>query len=197
MRSNILPPVAATPKFRATKMLVDRWSRSNVGSVRVVEALPEHWTAADLIWPPLRPPDDLNRHWRWDKIMFQKTERLAVLSSNGTLLALWCSGKQRPLSLPCGSCYRLDFFEIAPVLRGGGFGFFCFALAATRAVELACQGLVLAALPGLEHFYTTLGGSRGPIAGWKTPPELSPFHFSAETLAYLKESADEHREEAP
>lgn len=195
MSSNNLRLVAAGSKYRATKLLADRWSRHNVGTVRVVEALPEHWTAADSVWPPLRPLDDLNQHWRWEKIMFQKPERLAVLRATALCLRYGAPENRGRSRFPAGSCYRLDFFEIAPVLRGGDFGFFCFALAATRAVELGCQGLVLAALPGLERFYMALRGAKGPIAGWKTPAELIPFHFSAETLGYLKELADEHREE--
>jgi GNAT superfamily N-acetyltransferase len=180
----------------ATSRLIGRtWTFSDVGQVRLVDSDPDHWQEADREWAITRPPDSLNDHWRWKKLMFGKAERASILSATGGVLALWCSGAESPLALPSGDYYRLDLFEIAPQVRGRGFGVFVFSIIATRADELGCEGLVLGAMPGLERLYLSFGGRQELAFGWKTSSSLVPFLFDKKALTYLTELADDHLDE--
>jgi hypothetical protein len=163
--------------------------------VRLVDSEPEHWEEADRDWPETRPSKSLNTHWKWKKLMSGKFERASVLNEADEVLALWCSGAESPLALPSGDYYRLDVFEIAPRLRKGTFGVQAFALIATRAAELACAGLVLAALPGLEGVYSRYGGSQQLVFGWKADSSLVPFLFDKKSLTYLVEQVDDYLDE--
>ena len=127
--------------------------------------------------------------------MFGKVERASVLSATGSVLALWCTGAERPLRLLSGDYYRLDVWEIAPELRGGAFGALTFSLIAARASELGCDGIVLGAMPGTEGVYLKLGGRKELVFGWKTNSSLIPFLFDKKALTYLTEQADDHLDE--
>lgn len=134
---------------------------------------------------------DANRHWKWATIMDQMAERFSLATEVEVLVALWCGARRGPLRLPRhGRCYRLDYFEIDPLLRGGDLGTLAFALACERAIELGATGLVLGAIPELERWYRAHGGVSGPIQGWSVERDLLPFFFPEGMLRTLVELAD-------
>ncbi len=104
---------------------------------------------------------------------------------------LWGSRKYRPLRLGKRQVYRLDYFEVHPELRGGLLGVFALAVIASRALELGCDGMVLASLPGATKFYAEAGGIEGPVDGWKAARSLVPFTFERPALESLREKSDE------
>ncbi len=144
----------------------------------------------DQEWPPDRPAHHANLHWSWAAILKSHPEALAIVDETRAIRALWCSKKYRPLRLPEGNFYRLDYIERDPRVRRPLFGAFAFALAGARALELKCDGLVLASLPEVTTFYEEMGGERRIPTGWRPSRSLVPFVFSADTLTTLKEDAD-------
>jgi hypothetical protein len=171
------------------------WTFPGIGKISLADSDPDHWDAVDRQWPPVRAPHQLNDHWKWKSIMFGKPERYSVLNPTGDVLGLWASGALRPLNLFGVKHYRLDFFEVSPIMRGGTLSVAVFSLICARAVELGCQGLVLAALPGVERFYLTIGGTQELARGWKADSCLVPFLFAEKTLNSLAEHADDHLDE--
>jgi hypothetical protein len=150
-----------------------------------------HAAKIDREWPALRFPFDEHLHWKWRDICFAGGESFVLIGENGDPAGIWCSAKPKPITLPEGTFYRLDRLEAAPSHRGGIFGVFLFAVAATRAVETAANGMVLGALPAVASFYQGLGGHQVLQAGWRTDPDLVPFTFSRDTLLQLAEDIHE------
>jgi hypothetical protein len=147
-------------------------------------------TIIDTTWPALRPKHHQGIHWKWADILKKHPEKLALIDRTSRIVALWASRKHRPLRLAEGNCYRLDYFEIHPELRGGELGVFSLSLIAARAIELGCSGMVLGSLPGAAQFYKNLGGEQRRVDGWTTTISGTIF-LSYATLVDLKEGADE------
>lgn len=124
--------------------------------------------------------------------MAEARDAFAVVANGGETVALWSTAARRPLQLPSGKHYRLDFMETAPTYRGGILGAFTLGIIASRALELGCVGMVLGSLPALVPWYNKAGATAGKIFGWRHPPDLIPYRFSSEALVYLKDLADAH-----
>lgn len=166
------------------------WDLPDLGRLTVAVPTASAVAHLDREWPEHRPAHHANLHWSWGKILKSQPERLAIVDAKGVVLALWSSAKHRPLRLPEGSFYRLDYLERDPRVSAGLLGAFAFALAGARALELGCDGLVLASLPEVATFYDEMGGERRIPVGWRPTRSLVPFIFSAGTLTILKEDAD-------
>jgi hypothetical protein len=162
----------------------------DVGRVCLVDVTRKMLVSVDDLWPYLRFQNDMHKHWRWLTIMDDAPEQFALIDKTDDVVALWCSGKKRPLKLPEATCYRLDRIEIHPKLRGGAMGLFAFALVAARALEVGSDGIVLAAIPAVRRFYQAAGGEERLADGWISPPGLVPFFFPREALSNLKEMTD-------
>lgn len=166
------------------------WDVPGVGQICLADPTRDILNDADDVWPSQRRSSDLHRHWRWLNLMRDKPERFALVDRWNLPVALWCSAMKRPLQLREASCYRLDYFEVHPKLRGGALGHFAFTVIAARALETESEGLVLGAIPSVQKFYLGLGGQKRLVDGWKVARGLVPFFFARETLANLKEMAD-------
>lgn len=144
--------------------------------------------AVDAQWPAQRRQDEYHLHWLWKEICSEREDCCALVVA-GRPLALW-AGK-RSIKLPCGRCYRLDYIEVDPKLRGRDLGILVMGIVADRALSNGAEGLVLAAIPNpdLMNFYANRGGVQGQIKGWNYNKVLKPFHFSKEVLHTLSEYA--------
>ena len=171
------------------------WKLPDVGRLTVQVPDVAMGARVDELWRSHRPAKHSNLHWSWSKLMREHAERLALLTADGDVLALWTSEKHRPLRLPDGSFFRLDYIERDPRLSGALPGAFAFALVCARALELGCDGLVLASLPEVTRFYEQMGGEQRTARGWRPHRSLVPFVFGADTLRELKEDADEFQVE--
>lgn len=177
------------PAPNASVLLGTRWDVPSVGVVALTQATLTLLARADRAWPPMRRPADAHLHWRWSAIAARARERFALVAPDGEPLALWCSARSRPVRLLRGLFYRLDYVEVDPTRRGTALGPFTFAVCATRALELGCDGLVLGSLAEAGPFYERLGGERRREAGWREGPDLLPYVFDRETLEGLQERA--------
>lgn len=142
----------------------------------------------DLTWPPRRRATDWHHAWRWVELTRERTEVFGAVANDGEVLGIWCSAKHKPVLLPEGAFYRLDYVEVAPGARGQEMGVFTFLLVAARALELGAGGIVLATWEPLTNFYTGLGGVVRKPAGWNAPSNLVPFTFDVDVLDGLKEA---------
>ena len=171
-------------------MLRRAWELPGLGRVRVDVPVPTLVDEIDAAWPELRPAHQQGAHLRWSTVLHGRIERFAVVGAAREILSIWVSGRHRPLRLPEGPAYRLDYFEVHPSLRGTVLGAFTLSLIAGRALELGASHLILGAIPGVAPFYEKMGGSRGLVAGWQAEKGLVPFVFRREALVALKESSD-------
>jgi hypothetical protein len=57
--------------------------------------------------------------WSWPKFLQKYPESMALVDTTGNPRALFCSRRNRPLSLLSGPCYELGYLEIQPSDRGG------------------------------------------------------------------------------
>lgn len=130
--------------------------------------------------------------WSWRKIVLQSHETLAFTDPTGGPVALWASAPERLLVLPNdGLCYRLDFLEIDPALRGGVVGYYAVAVACDRALEAGADNLVLAALPDSRRFWEeTIGATVGRIHGWHVPGTLLPCRVDRAIMEDLRRDAN-------
>ncbi len=169
----------------------------NIGHARLTEPCAiDNVKQVDGSWPAERKPQDGNRHWMWRDICQRAPEQFALVALDGKVLALWASLSPRPLSLPGGLTYRLDYLEVAPSRRNQYLGLFCIGLVAQRVLEAGCSNLVLEALPELKAFYTAAGGLQTRAHGWRLSQRLMPFLFERERLTYLKELTDAYLEQS-
>jgi hypothetical protein len=176
-------------QLNTSRLLAVQWDVPSVGVVAFDQATAALLAKADRQWPPMRRVADANLHWLWSTIAARAHERFALVTPDGDLLALWCSSRSKPLSLPGGLFYRLDYIEIDPSRRGTALGPFTFAVCATRALELGCDGLVLGALPQVGSFYQRLGGVQRREFGWQEGQNLLPYAFDREALEELQDRA--------
>jgi len=140
--------------------------------------------AIDAIWPTQRHPSAENRHWVWSAIAAGATDCFA-LSAADNVLAIWASTAPRPLRLPGGLAYRLDWLEVAPNARGRGLGAVAIAAAAARATELQCTRIVLHAVPGSAPYWAQFGENR-LADGWVPRPGLLPFLIEEDMVRELE-----------
>ncbi|WP_441290799.1 GNAT family N-acetyltransferase [Sorangium sp. KYC3313] len=180
------------PKLKRAQFLGQRWDLPDVGKVTAVEPTADLLAQADRVWPEFRRESDLHRHWVWSDLMGPMEDRFALVDSGGQVVSLWCSLKKRPIKLIEGTFYRLEYVEIDPRHRGSSLGGFTVGLAAARAVEAGCDGLVLAALPtdGLKRVYERLGGVQRLPYRWQIARELIPFVFPQDAITKLKDLTD-------
>jgi hypothetical protein len=172
-----------------SKLLLDAWHVDGVGPVSLVAPGRPTLEQVDELWPPLRLTTDLHQHWRWASICKGVTERFAAVDQEGNVLSLWSSAKPA-VRIEGSRSYRLDYLEVNPAFRGGLMAPFTLALIGTRAVELGCEGLVLAAFPAVTGFYATFGGKEGALSGWKVAAGLVPIRFDGGALARFREVTD-------
>lgn len=189
--------IRARPEYMPCTLCGSVWDIPNVGRATLTEPCDVAIVAqVDAEWPPQRQPRDGNRHWSWREICLRAPEQFALVGPNGRALALWASLSPRPLSLPGGLSYRLDYIEVAPALRNQHLGLFCVGLVAQRVLEAGCSNLVLEVLPELKPFYTGAGGLQKRAHGWRLSQRLMPFLFERERLTYLKELTDAFLEQS-
>jgi hypothetical protein len=179
---------------RSSKLLSERWTIDGLGTVSLLVPSESRLKAVDTAWPDLRQPTDFHLHWRWAEIAGRNAERFALVDSGDQVVSLWSTAK-RMVRLEGRQLYRLDYLEVDPGLRGGFAGSFTLALVGARALELGCEGLVLAAFPVLTGFYDRSGGVQRNVVGWKTAAGLLPFYFDAYALARFREVTDAARKE--
>jgi GNAT superfamily N-acetyltransferase len=175
----------------ATGMCGRKWTVDPVGEVVMADVAEIHLEKIDRRWPELRPETDLTINWRWTQIAASKVEAFTLLNRDEEPVAIWCSQRKRPLVLPAGNHYRLDFAEIDPTSRKSGFGRLVFGIIAERALELGAVGLVLGTWDTHVRYYESLGGREELAQGWTGPANCRPFRFDQTALQRLKEKADE------
>lgn len=172
-----------------------RWELDD-SSATVIVAECDNGRWADENWE--RVADASNSHWNWYELISANSERFALISTSkhSEVLALWCSAKEEGIVLDGIRYYRLDYFEIAPTVRGGIVGQLTIALIATRALELRCKGMVLQALPepSLVSWYERLGAKQYLPRGWSRIGNLVPMVFEEAVLQALAEKANEIRQ---
>ncbi len=93
---------------------------------------------------------------------------------------------------------RLDFFEVAPIVRTKGYGALGFAMVETFALAVGANTVVLGASDqprerSPKAFYKALGGTVAKTRGWTAPRDLSPIRFDLVILTELKERIDAYR----
>jgi GNAT superfamily N-acetyltransferase len=145
---------------------------------------------ADASWSTARSPSDAH-DWRWTRLVVDSHDDFAVLDGSNAPVALWSSHASKPLELPGGEAYRLDFLEVAPPLRGKEIGVFTLGLIAIRALECGATRLVLGSIPQAARFYDSVGGRQHKIRGWKVARGLLPYEFPHDALTRLREAIDE------
>ncbi len=175
-----------------SKLLAHRWDLDGAGRVRLVIPSAARLQEVDDAWPAGRAPTDAHRHWRWATLAAKAVERFAILDEAGRTAAVWCSAK-RETRLEGRRYYRLDYLEVRPDLRGGAAGAFTLALTGTRAAELGCQGLVLAAFLPLTGFYARAGGVQRLPPGWTIEKGLVPFVFEGPAFENFQRVTDAFR----
>lgn len=170
------------------------WSGTvpNIGRVELVRPARATLIELDSIWSALRPSDAVSTPWSW--ALVARDADLFLIRAAGTHhgLAIWRS--KRPMTVLRGArYYRLDNLEVAPTAQSRGLGSLLLALAATRACELGCSGIVLAAPEELVGWYARAGAQDALSLGWTYSPGMSPLVFEGAEFAKLKEVADDLR----
>ena len=134
--------------------------------------------------------------WSWLTLYQQRETCLyALVTDEGAPLALFAM-KPAPLNLAAGKTTRLDFFEVAPIARGGGLPNAAFSLFARLCFDFGCTTLAVQSLrePRVLDFYKDLGAKPGALKGWSAAKGLVAIGFTHDTLEMLKERADAFQE---
>ncbi len=184
----------AARRSQASDLLTASWLVDGLGPVSLVVPSRPRLEQVDAAWPPLRLPTDVHHHWRWVAIAKRAKECFGLVGSAGELVSIWSTAKT-VVRLEGRKLYRLDYLEVCPPLRGTLAGAFTLAVAATRAGELGCEGLVLAAFPVVSGFYAKFGGVQRAVKGWKVAEGLLPFYFDSAALTQFGEVTDAARQE--
>jgi GNAT superfamily N-acetyltransferase len=163
-------------------LLKKRWSVPNVGKVSVEVASRPALSKIDGSWPKARFQADYNHSWVWMEIARERAETFVLLGEGDVPIGIWSSSKRRPIKLPEGRFYRLDFFESAPQHRGKDFGVFLLSVIATRAIELGAIGVILGTWEPLRPFYLKVGAKERAPGGWNLAPNLVPFTLESALL---------------
>jgi len=166
----------------ATSLLQKRWLVPNVGKVSVGVASQKLLCEIDGSWPGTRLQGDYHHSWRWTEIARGCAETFVLLGEGAVPIGIWSSSKRRPIKLPDGRFYRLDYFEADPAHRGKGFGVFLLSVIATRAVELGAIGVILGTWEPLRSFYLNVGAKESVPSGWILAPNLIPFTLESALL---------------
>ena len=167
-----------------------KWAIDPVGEMVMAEVTMDILMDIDRTWPQTRPASDLTLGWRWREIANGQVEVFALLDAGGAAAAIWCSHRKRPLVLPDGPHYRLDYLEVRPKDRKTAIGGLVFGIIAERALELGSVGLVLGTWDTHVRYYKSLGGRQELALGWTVPNGLLPFCFDQAALQRLREMAD-------
>lgn len=174
------------------------WDLPTVGVVTLRRPPLAELTAADAAWEAERRASDTHG-WQWGRVMTEVRDCVYSLSSEtraapvalyGTSPSLKTLGQTRIL--------RLNYYQIAPQLRGGEIASLGLAILARAATEWAAEELVLGALPSpkVVQFYLDLGASNVAPQGWTVAKGLTPIWFPRATLTNLAEVADALEKEA-
>ncbi len=99
--------------------------------------------------------------------------RTYVATLNQKPLLAMAAPKSTTVKLAGVDCYRIDYVEVAPGMRGKGWGALALVLAAHRGRELGARGLVMGALPERVGWLTRLGARSVPKRAWKAQPGLA------------------------
>jgi len=189
------PPVRLTAP--STRLTTGSWLFPQGGPrCRVHHPHAQRLHDVDSTWPPLRTPGDPAIGWRWVDICGRAREFFALVRDDNRTLGLWASNNPTA-QLEDKEFYVLTKVEVAPNQRSVGLGHLILGMSAVRAAELGCAGVLLAAAPELEEFYTTLGGVCRDVRGWPVPRGLAAWVFEGISLETLREVHDELLEEGP
>lgn len=166
------------------------WDLGEDGELTLVAATAEMVTAAQAAWAVSRPLRMVDRSWV--EVRLQSHETLALMDDAGNVKVLWAS---EPDSLRqvvrVGPGYRLDFFEIDPLLRGGVVGYYGAAIACHRALDAGANSVLVPSLPGATKFWIEkLGARTERIVGWHVPQGLVGCYIDRTTMEDLKGDAD-------
>ena len=150
----------------------------------------------DATWPQLRRNSDLH-DWSWCRIFKEfriHGEVWAVLDGEAPV-ALWASKRRRPLKLPLGSFWRLDYIEVDPRERGGAMGVAAIVLVAAHASQQGADGIVFGSVAELSRFWKAVGAEQRTENGWRAAHGLLPFVIGPKSMAELVETANENEVE--
>ncbi len=174
-----------------------RWHFPDIGELAADAVLIDDLEAIDATWPSIRERCDPKgtdpaRGWRWCAIGSECVEKQAVRDATGEIVALWASGKDRPITLQEGPAYRLDWLEVRADLRSGGRGLACMAIIAVRAAQLGADRIVFGAHPDPRtlSFYDGIGAERRAPRPWKAPRDLVAYVLGPKRSSELKGLAD-------
>jgi GNAT superfamily N-acetyltransferase len=145
--------------------------------------------AADAQW--YRRSSDTHG-WKWSRVLRETDDCLYVLGSPTLGIACLFGLRGRHLKLSRGPARRLDYFQVAPALRGTGFARQAFAAFARFALDAGASEVVVCSLASQKvvQFYRDIGGLIEHVPGWSPPPGLVPVWIRAGTLEELGARAD-------
>ena len=152
--------------------------------------------AADRDWEKERRPTDTNG-WLWSRVLRETDDCVYRLGSDALPVAALFGMRGKHLKLPLGAARRLNFFQIAPQLRGTGFARQAIAVFGRFALQAGAKELLICSLPSEKvlGFYEDIGGLVEDVPGWQAPEGLVPVRIRAATLEELGERADALEEE--
>lgn len=152
---------------------------------------------ADAGWASQRRPGDTNG-WQWERVLREVGDCVYQLGSPTVPIAALFAMPAKVLSLPRGPTVRLNFFQVAPPLRGSGFARLAFAIAGRFALAAGGRELAVCSMPApkLVGWYEDLGGTAEPPPGWRAPNGAVAIWFDAAKLKTLGEYADAVQEKA-
>jgi GNAT superfamily N-acetyltransferase len=156
---------------------------------RIIEVLSApHAARIDAAWVKSRAADAPERHWRWQQIHYACTayydgDAFAVVD-DGVVVAAW--GTATPMTRH--QCYVVDYFEVAPSVRGQGVGrSMFFDGVRPRAIDQNARAIVLGAVTESVRFYERLGLQ--PCPSQFIVPNVGLFRYGF--------SCDDHRAHHP
>lgn len=152
----------------------------------------------DAAWPGQRPPEDHHHVWRWATLLGECRDSFTLVTEGaGEPAAVYGSRHATPLNLASRLFYRMDYFEVAPKLRGTGVGVLMLGVMALRAREAGAVGIVGAAfnVPKLLAFYRAAGAVLECPRGWNAPPGVVAFHIDESALTRLEAIVHAQRDE--
>jgi len=183
--------MAVPPRVLQPSSAVGRaWDLEDDGLVTLAHADADVADVAETVWRGRSAGRLVD--WSWRQIVLQSQEAFALTRPDGHPVALWATERDKLLALPgLGSCYRLDFLEIDPGLRGGVLGYYCVAVVCVRALEAGAENVVLASLPESRPFWEgTIGATFGRIHGWHVPGTLLSCRLDRTVMENLRRDAD-------
>ena len=165
------------------------WTFPLVGTVSLAQPTFEQIGAVARLWEPLRRPSDTNG-WEWLRVFTDARDCVYALGLD-PVVALYGT-TARNLDLGGVPTRRLNYFQIAPNLRGSGIAQLAFAVFARMTADFEGTELVVPSLPEpkVVKFYLEMAGVLQAPRNWQAPKGLISIHFDPARLITLAEYAD-------